>query len=65
MDVGSYIFFLSVFSLAQFSVAYCLWKTIQREMTGNASLSFIHGAPGGLSSRKRIIRSSKIGGHER
>jgi len=57
--------FFSDFPLAQFGVAYCLLKIIQREMTGNASPSFIHRVPGGLSSRERIICRSKIGGHER
>lgn len=58
------MFFL-VFPLAQFGVKYCLLKTIQWEMTGNALPSFIHRVPGGLSSRERIIRWSKIGGRER
>lgn len=61
MDVGSYVFF----SLPARAVRFGILKTIQREMTGNASPSFIHRVPGVLSSRERIIRWSKIGGRER
>lgn len=38
---------------------------IEDYSTGNTSPSFIHRVPGGLPNRERIIRQSKIGGHER
>lgn len=64
MIVESYAFFNLFVRAIQCSILF-IEDYSEREMTGNASPSFIHGAPGELSSCGRIIRSSKIGGHKR
>lgn len=64
MNVKSYVFFNFSARAIRRSVLF-IEDYSEREMTGNASPSFIHGAPEGLSSCERITRSSKIGGHKR